>query len=165
VLAAVLLFLAKRIAGAALYCELNASCDSDRWHCSTTGEADLAWLSLGRAAKAELVRGADLFADAWTLNANVGAGPATLIGIAAVAGRERRAPLRLVAVEGTALPLEDLALPRGVFSFLVPRDDADALLARWLDAGPSHHACLVHGHVAANLQVIARLTGAELVLA
>ncbi len=167
VLAAALLFAAKGIARAALYCEVNATAHGGTWMCTTTGEADLAWLSLDRGATAVLTKGADLWSDAWTLRLDVGTGPATLVGIAPAGTRARsHTSLRFVTVEGEADSHAKTRLARSVFAFRAhgpPAPDADATFGRWLSQGTNHHACLVDGHASDRVAQLAHLIGAEIV--
>lgn len=158
---AVALALGRRLAGAALYCELyQLDLERDWILVANGGEGD--WSYRDRARPAALLA-EDHYAGAAGAGVAVSfaipSGPATLISLSPEAGDGGR--WRLVSASGTVLGSDHPTMegPNAMFRF-DGLGVADAY-ARWCRAGATHHAALLPGDQLDDLARVASILGID----
>jgi L-arabinose isomerase len=84
-------------------------------------------------------------------------GPATLVSLASLTGREHR----FIAIEGDILDTEELTnVPMPYFHFR-PRGGIRVAMDSWLQSGGTHHQVLNLGHHGRRWKMLARILGVD----
>lgn len=155
-LTAIAMWIARKLSGAALYCELDAI-DRPRgaFLVANTGEGDFAWCPPDGAVEivpAAAHSGREV--PGVVLRHDLAEGPATFVGF--TLDRTRARAPTLIALEGATLarPHTGLKVTNGLF-----RTDRapEAAFAAWADAGATHHGALSPGRLGEALSILAAL--------
>jgi L-arabinose isomerase len=156
---AIALLLARRLSGAALYCELNsAEPETGLALLSAGGEGDPAWRAPGAGVRVEpngffvgsLGEGAGVSFD-------VAEGPATLLSLSPVGDDWRLAWATGEVVESRYRSLET---PNAMFRF--DRGPAPEAGEAWIRSGATHHAALAAGRLDVEVPVLAEALGIQI---
>lgn len=142
---ALAMLLGRRLAGSAIYTELNAiDYVADAILCANTGEVDFAaaaspeevWILPARSFTGKAQKGC-------IVDAAFATGPAAIIGLTPAAGARNGFRLIVLPGEITGRPELDLKVPHSLFR--PRRGDAPTAFSRWIEAGATHHAALCPG--------------------
>ena len=160
VVGAVAMLVAKRLGGAALYHEIEAiDFDTNEVVIANSGEHDLGWCPAGSRPR--------LLSNPWYRQDRVTGlsawfelppGPATLVGF--TPHHDEPSGFRLIAAEGDVTTRSFPKSPTvgGAFRFS-GGDPVDQVWRRWAEAGVNHHSAAAPGHLADQVEVVARFLG------
>jgi L-arabinose isomerase len=154
---ALALYLAKRVSGAALYCEpLTADTESGLLMIGAGPEGDLAWAAdaAGIAVVPTPMPGQRGYGDGVAMSLRYG--PATLVSLSPGAERWTLAWATGRIVEGPPRPLEGTS---GWFRF--DTGMSGDVSPAWIGSGATHHCALALGDLSIEMPVIAEALGAR----
>ena len=160
ILTAVAMLVAKQLGGAALYHEIEAiDFETGEVVIANSGEHDLGWCPQGERPRLQAnpwyrqdpVTGA----SAWF---ELPRGPATLVGFTPFSGEP--SGFRFIAAEGdvTARSFPDSPTVGGAFRFS-GAEPVEVVWQRWAEAGVNHHSAAAPGHLADQVEIVARFLG------
>ena len=160
VLTSVAMLVAKQLGGAALYHEIEAiDFETREVVIANSGEHDLDWRPPGSRPRLQdnpwygqdPVTGANVWFE-------LPPGPATLVGFTPFHGEP--SGFRLIAAEGevTARSFPDSPTVGGAFRFS-GTEPVGVAWGRWAEAGVNHHSAAAPGHLAGQVELVARFLG------
>ena len=160
VVTAVAMLVARHLGGAALYHEVEAiDFDTGEVVIANSGEHDLGWCPpevRPRLISNPWYRSDPLAAPcAWF---ELPAGPATLVGF--TPHHAEPSGFRLIAAEGdvTGRSFPQSPTVGGAFRFSA-NEPVESVWQRWAEAGVNHHSAAAPGHLAGQVEVVARFLG------
>jgi L-arabinose isomerase len=155
VITAVAMLVGKRLGGAALYCELDAIDEvRDAFLCANTGEGDMDWCGAQRCKAFTSGSSSGRFAPGCSVRQVLRPGPATMIGFTPCA--DDVSGFTFIALEGEVQDPPELALTVTAAWFQAKRSPMRAAMEEWIRAGATHHGALCPGHLAGQIQTLAR---------
>lgn len=160
VLTAVAMLVAKQLGGAALYHEIEAiDFETGEVVIANSGEHDLEWcrpdcrprLQANPWYHQDPLTGVHVWFE-------LPQGPATLVGFTAFHGEP--SGFRLIAAEGevTGRSFPDSPTVGGAFRFS-GTEPVEVAWRRWAEAGVNHHSAAAPGHLADQIEMVARFLG------
>ena len=160
VLTAVAMLVAKQLGGAALYHEIEAiDFETGEVVIANSGEHDLEWcppsgrprLQTNPWYRQDPMTGASVWFE-------LPPGPATLVGFTPFHGEP--SGFRLIAAEGevTGRSFPDSPTVGGAFRFSGTAP-VEVVWRRWAEAGVNHHSAAAPGHLADQIEIVARFLG------
>lgn len=160
VLTAVAMLVAKQLGGAALYHEIEAiDFETGEVVIANSGEHDLEWRPPGCRPRLQSnpwyrqdpLTGVHVWFE-------LPQGPATLVGFAAF--HSEPSGFRLIAAEGevTGRSFPDSPTVGGAFRFS-GTEPVEIAWRRWAKAGVNHHSAAAPGHLADQVEIVARFLG------
>ena len=160
VLTAVAMLVAKQLGGAALYHEIEAiDFETGEVVIANSGEHDLEWCPPGERPRFQANpwyrQDPMTGASAWF---ELPSGPATLVGFTPF--HHEPSGFRLIVAEGemTGRSFPDSPTVGGAFRFSGP-EPVEAVWQRWAEAGVNHHSAAAPGHLADQVEIVARFLG------
>lgn len=155
VITSVAMLVGKRLGGAALYCELDAIDETrDAFLCANTGEGDTDWCGTQPCTAFTSGASSGRFAPGCSVSQVLRPGPATMIGFTPCP--QEAGGFTFIAMEGVVQEPPDVALTVTAAWFQAKRSPMRGAMEAWIRAGATHHGALCPGHLAGQIQLLAR---------
>jgi L-arabinose isomerase len=155
VITALAMLVGKRLGGAALYCELDAIDEArDAFLCANTGEGDTDWCGTQPCTAFTSGASSGRFAPGCSVSQVLRPGPATMIGFTPCP--QAAGGFTFIAMEGMVQAPPDVALTVTAAWFQAKQSPMREAMEDWIRAGATHHGALCPGHLAGQIQTLAR---------